>query len=222
MNNKFFQISRENMIKNQIITNQVNSQSLIDAISEIERERFVPSESHAIAYSDSNILIKNKRFLMKAFIFAKMIQNCNIKNKDSILVIGCLTGYSVAIISKLCGYAFGVENDYDMVAKANNTLSSIGCLNCSVSYSNLQDGYKKNAPYDKIIIEGGIEFVPKAILEQIREGGEIFFMMKKDNGIIYEFTLGIKANNIVSYRPIFTCNSILLDDFISNEKNKSF
>ena len=74
MNNKFFQISRENMIKNQIITNQVSSQSLIDAISEIERERFVPSESHAIAYSDSNILIKNKRFLMKAFIFAKMIQ----------------------------------------------------------------------------------------------------------------------------------------------------
>ena len=42
MNNKFFQISRENMIKNQIITNQVSSQSLIDAISEIERERFVP------------------------------------------------------------------------------------------------------------------------------------------------------------------------------------
>ena len=47
-------------------------------------------------------------------------------------------------------------------------------LNCQVSYSNLHDGYKKNAPYDKIIIEGGIEFVPKTNSGQLREGGEIY------------------------------------------------
>ena len=219
MNNKFFDISRENMIKNQIITNQVTNQELIDAIAAIERQRFVSNQFHSIVYSDSNILIKNKRFLMKTFIFAKMIQNCNIKNKDSVLVIACLTGYSVAVISKLCAYVFGIENDNDLVQQANNTLTNIGCLNCSVSFANLLDGNKKNAPYDKIIIEGGIEFVPKSILDQIREGGKIFFMMKKNNGLIYEFTLGIKTNGTISFRPIFTCNSIFLDDFKNNNQN---
>ena len=68
-----------------------------------------------IVYSDSDIKIKNKRFLLKAFILAKMIDKCSFSNKDTILVIGCLTGYTLAIVSFLVGYAFGIDNDKKII-----------------------------------------------------------------------------------------------------------
>ena len=213
MNKKFFSLSRENMIKNQIITNQVFDQELIDAFLEVDKEKFVPSSQQPIVYSDSNILISENRYLMKTFTFAKILQNCSIKKTDSVLIIGCLTGYSVAILSKIAGYVFGIEKDKKIVEKANKTLTDMGYLNCSVVRSSLVDGLKKNSPFDKIIIEGGVDFVPENILDQLRNGGKIFLMQRKPNNVIYEFTMGLKSNNNVSFRPIFSCNSVFLDDF---------
>ena len=222
MNKKFFSISRENMIKNQIITNQVNDPNIINAIAEIEREKFVSNEYNSLVYSDSNIPFKEGRYLMKTFIFAKMLQNCNIKKKDSVLVIGCLSGYSVAVISKLCSYVFGIENDINLTKKANNILTSLGYLNTSITSTNLIEGLKKNAPYDKILIQGGVEFIPKIISDQVTEGGQVFFMQKIEDGLVYEFTLGEKNNGLMSYRGIFTCNSFLLKEFKNNDKNEVF
>ena len=67
MNKKFFSLSRENMIKNQIITNQVIDQDLINAFSEVDKEKFVPPSQQPFVYSDSNILISENRYLMKIY-----------------------------------------------------------------------------------------------------------------------------------------------------------
>ena len=76
-----------------------------------------------------------------------------------------LTGYSVAIISNLVGYVFGVENCKKFVDQANSVLSHMGCLNTSVFYkSNLVLGNNKNSPHDKIFIEGSINSSSKVHL----------------------------------------------------------
>ena len=144
--NKFFSLARTNMVKNQIITNQVSNQNLIDAFLEVKKEKFVKKTDAPLVYSDSNILLKKNRYLMKTFTFAKMLENCDIKTNDSILVLSCLTGYSVAIISKISGYVFGIEKEGDFVKIANETLASQGYLNCSVYQSNPADGLKKKCP----------------------------------------------------------------------------
>ena len=143
MQDKFFEISRTNMVQNQIITNKVVSENIINAFLTIEKEKFIPESHYSLVYSDSSIEIKNNRFLMKTFIFAKMLEYSGIEKSDSVLVLGCLSGYSVAIISKLAGYVFGVEDDSTMVKNANNILTQMGFLNCSISNSKLSMGLKK-------------------------------------------------------------------------------
>ena len=219
--NKFFSVARNNMVKNQIITNQVSDQKLIDAFLEVEKERFVEDSDFPLVYSDSNITFKNNRYLMKTFTFAKMLENCNIRSNESVLVLSCLTGYSVAIISKIAGYVFGVEKENDFVKKANEILSTLGYLNCSVCQSNPTEGLKKNAPFDKIIIEGGVDFIPTSLYKQLKEDGEIFFIKRKSENHIYEFTVGLKNNDNISFRPVFSCNSFMIDDFTNPDKNEA-
>ena len=214
MQDKFFEISRTNMVQNQIITNKVVSENIINAFLTIEKEKFIPESHHPLVYSDSSIEIKKNRFLMKTFIFAKMLEYSGIEKSDSVLVLGCLSGYSVAIISKLAGYVFGVEDDSTMVKNANNILTQMGFLNCSISNSKLSMGLKKNAPYDKIIIEGAVEFLPVQITDQLRDEGKIFAIFKKRDSLIGEFMVGFKKNNQVSYRTLFNANAHSLSDFL--------
>tara|TARA_B100001027_G_scaffold9263_1_gene5834 strand:- start:576 stop:1247 length:672 start_codon:yes stop_codon:yes gene_type:complete len=215
MHEKFFKVARQNMVKNQIMTNNVLNRDLLDSILEIKKENFVPKEFHDLTYSDSDINIYKNRFLIRTFILAKMIEKCEFKKNDSVLVIGCLSGYTLAILSNLVNYVFGIENEQKFVDNANETLSSMNFHNCSVFFSrNLSDGLKKNAPYDKIFIEGGVNFIPKQIIRQIKESGKIFTVLKPDSYSIGEFVCGVKIDSKISFSNLFNTNLNLLKDFV--------
>ena len=222
MYDKNFDVSRENMVNNQIITNKVNNPLLIDALLYIEKEKFIPKPYLAITYSDCEIPFNPERSLMKTFIFAKILQYSDIKENDSVLTIGCLTGYSVAIISKLAGYVFGLEDNKDYVKQANKLLGEIACHNSSVNYGNLENGLKKNRPFDKILIEGAVENIPEEIISQLKEGGKVFSVFKKKESLVGSFKVGLKNNGLISYRHLFDANAKTLKAFVLKENGYDF
>ncbi len=218
MNNNFFEIARTNMINNQILPNGVKNSEIINSFDNTQKELFVPDSEKDLVYSDSDIMITPERYLMRSFVLAKMFEYCNFSKEDSVLVIGCLTGYSVAIVSKLVSYVFGIENNKKFVDQANKTLSQMGCLNCSVLFkSNLNSGNNKNSPYDKIFIEGSVQSIPSALSKQLKENGEIYTVLKDDD-YIGEFVRGKKIDSIISFTKLFNTNLFELEDFI-NQKN---
>ena len=81
MHEKFFEIARSNMVKNQILPNNVKDKDLIDALLEIKKELFVPKKEMDLVYSDRDILIKNQRNIIRTFVVAKMLDKCNFKKK---------------------------------------------------------------------------------------------------------------------------------------------
>ncbi len=205
------------MVNNQILPNGVKDSDLIDSFDLIKKELFVPEVEEEIVYSDSDIKLAPNRFMMRTFMLAKMFDHCGFSKNDSILVIGCLTGYSMAILSNLVSYVFGVENNKKLVDHANETLSKIGCLNCSVFFrSNLIAGNSKNSPYDKIFIEGSIKSLPKILVKQLKEDGEIYTVLKDDD-YIGEFVRGQKVGSLISFTKLFNTNLSELEDFINHD-----
>ena len=165
MHEKFFQTARTNMVKNQILPNNVQGKELINAFMSIKKELFVPKKFHDLVYSDADIMISEKRALIRTFIMAKMFEKCEFSKNDSILVVGCLTGYSLAILSNLVSYVFGIDNEKNVVEEANNNINFLNILNCSVFYKkDLSNGLNRNAPYDKIFIEGAVKSIPQNII----------------------------------------------------------
>ena len=204
------------MVKNQILPNNVKDRELIDAFLEIKKELFVPRKDLDLVYSDSDILINNERNIIRTFVIAKMLDKCNFEKNNTILVIGCLTGYTLAIISKLVSYVFGVDNDKELTQIANENINNLNILNCSVFYKkDLSTGLEKNAPYDKIFIEGSIEKVPDNLLKQLKENGEIFTVIKsREDNYVGEFVRGLKVDSGISIEKFFNTNVNELKDFI--------
>ena len=204
------------MVKNQILPNNVKDRELIDALLEIKKELFVPRKHMDLVYSDSDILITNERNIIRTFVVAKMLDKCNFEKDNTILVIGCLTGYTLAIISKLVNDVLGVDNDKELTQIANENMNNLNILNCSVFYKkDLSTGLEKNAPYDKIFIEGSVEKVPDNLLKQLKENGEIFTVIKsKEDNYVGEFVRGLKVDSGISIEKFFNTNVNELKDFI--------
>ena len=216
MHEKFFEIARSNMVKNQVLPNNVKNRELIDALLEIKKELFVPTKDMDLVYSDRDILVSHERNIIRTFVIAKMLDKCNFQKDNTILVIGCLTGYTLAIISRLVNYVFGVDNDKNLTEIAVQNINNLNILNCSVFYKkDLSVGLEKNAPYDKIFIEGSVEKVPDNLLKQLKEDGEIFTVIKnKEDNYVGEFIRGLRVDTGISIEKFFNTNVNVLKDFI--------
>ena len=216
MHEKFFEIARSNMVKNQVLPNNVKNRELIDALLEIKKELFVPKKDMDLVYSDRDILVSHERNIIRTFVIAKMLDKCNFQKDNTILVIGCLTGYTLAIISRLVNYVFGVDNDKNLTQIAVQNINNLNILNCSVFYKkDLSTGLEKSAPFDKIFIEGSVEKVPDHLLKQLKEDGEIFTVIKnKEDNYVGEFIRGLKVESGISIEKFFNTNVNVLKDFI--------
>tara|TARA_B100000123_G_scaffold4661_1_gene3409 strand:+ start:77 stop:730 length:654 start_codon:yes stop_codon:yes gene_type:complete len=216
MHEKFFEIARSNMVKNQVLPNNVKNRELIDALLEIKKELFVPKKDMDLVYSDRDILVSHERNIIRTFVIAKMLDKCNFQKDNTILVIGCLTGYTLAIISRLVNYVFGVDNDKNLTEIAVQNINNLNILNCSVFYKkDLSTGLEKSAPFDKIFIEGSVEKVPDHLLKQLKEDGEIFTVIKnKEDNYVGEFIRGLKVESGISIEKFFNTNVNVLKDFI--------
>ena len=206
MHDKFFQTARLNMVRNQILPNNVKNKALIESFSSIQKEIFVPEDQHDLTYTDSEIKISKGRNLMKTFIIAKMLDRCNFNTDDKVLIIGCLTGYTIAILSKMVNYVFGIDNEKEAIDIACKNINNLNILNCSIFFKkDLSQGLNRNAPYDKIFIEGTVNSIPTPLIKQLKDDGEIFVTLKNEE-YVGDFIRGLRLGSNLSIEKFFNIN----------------
>lgn len=170
--------ARFNMVHNLLRPNQVIRPDIIDALMAIPRERFLPKELQNICYIDSDLPLGDGRFMMCPLSFSKLLQVSNIQDDDIVLDIGCLTGYSTAIIGKLAASVTGIDINPLFLSQATEETSKLEILNTIFHYAELNQGFPKNAPYSLIFIEGEVDFVPPAILDQLSDHGRLITIVR--------------------------------------------
>jgi len=176
---------RLRMVNNQLRTTDVTDNRILSAFLDVAREAFVPEEKRVIAYTDEDIEVSgagtNRRYIIEASPFAKLLQIAMIGPDDVVLDVGCATGYSSAVISRLASSVIALECDEQLADKATETLSRLGYENVAVTRGPLEEGYAPEAPYDVIVIEGAVDFVPPTLLDQVKNGGRLVAVEGRGN-----------------------------------------
>ncbi len=177
-------LSRDLMIKTQLLTCGMSDDNIISAIEEVDRSKFVPEEFAALAYIDDDIPLPAGRNLIDVLSFAKILEAASIKASDNVMVIGCNLGYSIAVIAELATHVTAVEENPELVSKARKNLNYLK-NKIEVVTAPLVSGCSAHAPYDVIIIEGAVEKVPSSLLGQLVEGGVLVAVISQsaDNNI---------------------------------------
>jgi protein-L-isoaspartate(D-aspartate) O-methyltransferase len=172
-----FSTARQKMVDGQVRPSDVTDSRIIDAMIAVPRELFVPENRRALAYLDLDLDVSEsgspKRYLIKPAVIAKMLQAADLKATDKVLVVGCATGYSAAVVSKLAGRVTATESDRSLAAKAAELLAKLGCANVTVRTAAAAEGDTSGAPYDVIVLDGATEIVPDRLYRQLRDGGRL-------------------------------------------------
>jgi protein-L-isoaspartate(D-aspartate) O-methyltransferase len=186
-----FSTARQKMVDGQVRPSDVTDARIIDAMLAVPREVFVPQNQRALAYLDLDLDVSEggavKRFLTKPVVIAKMMQAADIKDTDDVLVVGCASGYSAALVAKLARRVTATECDPSLAAKAKQALAELELGNVMVKAGAVADGDSANAPFDVIILNGATEIVPDGLYRQLKEGGRlvgVFAMTRPQRAVI--------------------------------------
>ena len=213
MNDMRFAKLRKAMVDSQIRPNRVIDDKVINAFATVPRELFVSRQMQELAYIDEDIHLSGGRFIIEAMIMARMIQALCLKHSDNVMCIGAGTGYGAAILSYLVSSVIAIETRIQMVEKAQQIVASLDIGNVAVVKSRLLDGYPSEAPYQGIIIEGGVEFVPQALFDQLAEGGHVVSVMRTQNYDVGKATLWYNHNGHITSKALFNSQVTVLEEF---------
>jgi protein-L-isoaspartate(D-aspartate) O-methyltransferase len=203
--------ARRNMVESQIRTNKVTHTALLQALASVPRERFLPQERAFAAYVDDDIPVAPGRFLMEPMVFARLVQLGEPKPQDRALVVGSGTGYGVTVLARLVLSVLALESDPALAKRAAEQFGLLGVRGANQVTGPLVEGWRNGAPYDFILIEGGVEIVPQALFDQLADGGRLVAVVQEHR--IGRASLFIKRDNVTSRRPYFDANVPALPEF---------
>ena len=199
------------MVDTQVRPSDVTKFPIIDAMLAIPREDFVPAGLREAAYIGENVEIGGGRVLLEPRTFGKILDALDIQPQHVALDLGCGLGYSTAVLAHMCDFVVAVEDNSDRAAEAQAILSQAGIDNAAVMEGALPEGAAKSAPYDVIMVQGAVEEVPAALLDQLREGGRIGCIFAEGGlGVV---RIGHKIDGTVNWRFAFNASAPVLPGF---------
>lgn len=203
-------LQRKNMVESQIRPSDVTDRRITAAMTAVAREAFLPPKLAPLAYSDESLMISPDKQILPPRVLAKLIQLADIDAEDNVLVISA-AGYAAALVAQFAAKVAALLPDEESAKAASEALSDSGSGNVDIAVGPAASGWAANAPYDVILVEGGIERVPAALEAELREGGRLVAIVT--NGSLGRGVEFHKRGEILARREDFQAAAKALPGF---------
>lgn len=208
---------RTAMVDTQVRPCDVTKFPIIESMLTVPREHFVPPHMREAAYMGKNLELEDGRVVLEPRTLAKMLDALDIQSSEMVLDIGCLHGYSSAVIARMAEAVVAVEDDESRAQEAQTALTELHYDNVVVQAGTLAEGAAEHGPYDVIVVQGGVEKLPDALIGQLKNGGRIACLFM--DGKLGDVRLGLKSGNEIAWRSIFNAGAPVLPGF---ERERAF
>ena len=142
-----------------------------EAFLSVDRETFVPSQFKHLAYQLEALPLAASQWISSPLTVAKMTQHLELEGVDSVLEVGCGSGYQAAILSKICRRVFTIERIDELLKEAKSRFSELEMHNIITRFDDGQRGWKQYAPFERILLSATAKEIPSVLFEQLAEGG---------------------------------------------------
>jgi len=207
-----FAEARRRMVDSQIRPNRVTDPRITGAMRRLPRERFLPAGLAPLAYADEDVPLGGGRVMMQPMAIAQLVQLTGPMQGERALVVAAGVGYGAALLAA-CGPRVTALEDPALLAIARRALTE-SAPEVSVVSGIPSAGWPAGAPYDVILIEGGVQTIPPALAQQLRNnGGRLVAVVCADGrtsqAVLAEATVaGLRA------QPMFDCPALPLPSLL--------
>lgn len=188
-----FAAARQAMVESQLRPQGVTDPGVLSAMGEAPREQFVPADVRPLAYADRALPLGGGRFLAPCAALGQLLTQMAPYAGERALVIGAGTGYSAAILRHIGLQVTALESSGELIAAGE-------AVGGTFVNGELEQGHATGAPYDVILIDGAVEFIPDAITEQLAPGGRLGAGLVE--GGVVRLIVGRKSGSAFGYLSI--------------------
>ncbi len=176
-----FEQARFNMIEQQIRPWDVLDLEVLELLSLVRREDFVPMAHKALAFVDMQIpllgrgeeAIQQGHCMLEPKVEARILQDLQLQAHEKVLEVGAGSGYMAALLARRAQRVISLELQPELVAMARANLQRAGIPNADVREGDGSKGLAIEAPFDMIVLSGSVAEVPPALLSQLKVGGRL-------------------------------------------------
>jgi len=165
--------ARFNMVEQQIRPWQVLDPQVLNVLSTVPRELFVPAAYQALAYTDTDIPLGHGQEMVPPRIDARLMHDLQLSSQDKVLDIGTGSGYLAALLAARAERVISLEINPELAQQARQNLQCAGVTNVDVRVADGSQGAAADGPFDAIVLGGSVAEVPKALLEQLKLQGRL-------------------------------------------------
>jgi len=185
----FGSAARLAMVENQLVARGIRDRRLLEAMSRIPREVFVPAELQEMAYEDRALPIGYGQTISQPYTVATMIEALCLQGTETVLEVGTGSGYSAAVLACLARRVYSVERIAPLTDAARERLRWLGLDNVDVRTADGTLGLPDEGPFDAIVVTAAGEVLPPPYRKQLADGGRIVIPLGPESDqILTRFT----------------------------------
>jgi protein-L-isoaspartate(D-aspartate) O-methyltransferase len=164
---------RRRMVDSQLRARGISDERVLRAMSRVPRHEFAPERYRDQAYEDHPLPIGEGQTISQPYIVARMLEALALSPGDKVLEVGTGSGYLTALLGELAEQVFSVERHAALANAAGELLGRMGYTNVKVIVGDGSQGFAAGAPYNAVIVSAAAPEVPRALLDQLAEGGRM-------------------------------------------------
>jgi len=150
----------------------ITDEMVLNAISEVERDKFVPDALKIHAYKDIALPIGYGQTISQPYTVAYMTQALRLNAGDKVLEIGTGSGYQAALLENMGMKVYSIERQFEIYIKTQKLFDKLG-IRVHTKYGDGTIGWEEYAPFNGIIVTAGSPSVPESLKKQLTIGGRL-------------------------------------------------
>lgn len=182
MNAPDFTARRLSMVDHQIRDRGISAPLVLDAMSRVRREQFVPTQRQEQAYDDGPLQIGHGQTISQPYIVALMAEALELRGGEKVLDVGTGSGYGAAVLACIADEVFSIERLSVLAQRARRVLLAEGFLNVHLRSGDGTLGWPDAAPFDGIVVAAGGPSIPETLTHQLAPGGRLVMPVGSESG----------------------------------------
>lgn len=165
-------VSKKDMVEKQLKSRGISDPRVLEAMEEVDRSLFVPSDKAEMAYEDGPLPIGKNQTISQPYMVALMAEALELNSEQKVLEVGTGCGYNAAVLSRLVARVFSVEIVQSLAQLALEKLRT-NYKNVEIRHGDGYAGWPEESPFDAIVLTAAPPQIPKPLKEQLKIGGSL-------------------------------------------------
>jgi protein-L-isoaspartate(D-aspartate) O-methyltransferase len=177
-----FAAARRRMVERQLRARDIEDERVLEAMSRVPRELFVPEEQRSRAYDDAALAIGWEQTISQPYMVARICELLALRGEERVLDVGAGSGYQAAVLAELGREVHTIERVPELAARARSNLVDAGYERVEVRVGDGTLGLPEAAPFDAIAVAAAAPDLPNSLYEQLRPSGRLVVPVGRRRG----------------------------------------